>query len=164
MSSLLRLGRKQKNSSNAFWIHIFLFSSYSLGIERINTFIHPCSSLENQPDSRPKWAKSVPVFRPKRPKNPTLWVGTYLYGLHKGVTPREIGRDKIASFIELQRKTVTRGITSHAGVFTGARTSHREEIRAALKTPAWEATRGKDYNREERLCIAWDVYASNRLS
>ena len=23
------------------------------------------------PDSRPKWAKSIPVFRPKRPKNPT---------------------------------------------------------------------------------------------
>ena len=75
MSSLLRLGRKQKNSSNAFRIHIFLFRSYLLGIERINTFIHSRSSLENQPDSWPKWAKSIPVFRPKRPKNPTLGVG-----------------------------------------------------------------------------------------
>ena len=131
MSSLLRLGRKQKNSSNAFRIHIFLFRSYFLGTERINTFIHSRSLLENQPDSRPKWAKSIPVFRPKRPKIPTLGVGTYLYGLYKGVTPREIGRDKIASFIELKRKTVTRG---------------------------------KDYNREERLCIARDVYAYNRLS
>ena len=109
MSSLLRLGRKQKNSSNAFRIHIFLFRSYLLGIERINTFIHSRSSLENQPDSRPKWAKSIPVFRPKRPKNPTLGVGTHLYGLYKGVTPREIRRGKIASFIELKRKTVTRG-------------------------------------------------------
>ena len=27
-------------------------------------------------DSRPKWAKPIPVFRPKRPKNPTLGVGT----------------------------------------------------------------------------------------
>ena len=37
------------------------------------------------PDSRPKWTKSIPVFRPKRLKNPTLWGGTYLYGLYKGV-------------------------------------------------------------------------------
>ena len=35
-------------------------------------------------DSRPKWAKSIPVYR----KNPTLWGGTYLYGLYKGVLPR----------------------------------------------------------------------------
>ena len=39
------------------------------------------------PDSRLKWAKSVPFFRPKRRKNPTLWGGTYLYGLCKGVPP-----------------------------------------------------------------------------
>ena len=31
------------------------------------------------PDSRPKWAKCIPLFRPKRPKNHILWVGTYLY-------------------------------------------------------------------------------------
>ena len=37
------------------------------------------------PNPRPKWAKSIPVFRPKRRKNPTLWGGTYLYGLYKGV-------------------------------------------------------------------------------
>ena len=29
------------------------------------------------------------VFKPKRPKKyPTLWGGTYLFGLHKGVPPR----------------------------------------------------------------------------
>ena len=31
--------------------------------------------------------QSIPVFRPKRPKNPTRWGGTYLYGLYKGVPP-----------------------------------------------------------------------------
>ena len=46
MSSLLRLERKQKNSSNPFRIRIFLFLSYSFGIETINTFIHSRSSLE----------------------------------------------------------------------------------------------------------------------
>ena len=34
-----------------------------------------------------KWANSVSIFRPKWPKNHTLWGGTYLpvYGLHKEV-------------------------------------------------------------------------------
>ena len=40
MLSLLRLERKQKNSSNPFRIRIFLFLSYSFGIETIDTFIH----------------------------------------------------------------------------------------------------------------------------
>ena len=47
MSSLLRLERKQKNSSNPFRIRIFLFLSYSFGIETINTFIRSLRSLEN---------------------------------------------------------------------------------------------------------------------
>ena len=38
-------------------------------------------------DSRPKWEKCIPVFRPKRRKNPTRWGGTYLCGLCKGVPP-----------------------------------------------------------------------------
>ena len=46
MSSLLRLERKQKNSSNPFRIRIFLFRSYSFGIETISTFIYFRSSLE----------------------------------------------------------------------------------------------------------------------
>ena len=36
--------------------------------------------------SRPKWAKSIPVFTPKWCKNHTLWDGTYLYGLYKRVS------------------------------------------------------------------------------
>ena len=78
MLSLLRLERKQKNSSNPFGICIFLFLSYSFGIETINTFIHSVVPSKTIPDSRPKWAKCVPVFRPKRRKNPTRWGGTYL--------------------------------------------------------------------------------------
>ena len=39
------------------------------------------------PDFRPKWAKCIPVFRPKRPKNPTRWGDIYLYDLYKGVPP-----------------------------------------------------------------------------
>ena len=42
------------------------------------------------PDSRPKWAKYIPFFRPNRRTNHTvLWGDTYLYGLYKGVlSPR----------------------------------------------------------------------------
>ena len=43
--------------------------------------------MKTIPNSKPKWAKSIPVFRPKRHKNPTRWGGTYLHGLYKGVTP-----------------------------------------------------------------------------
>ena len=77
MSSLLRLGRKQKNSSNPFRIRIFLFLSYvySFGIDTINTFMHPRSSFENH-----TW------FQTKMGKNPARWGGTYLYSLYKGVT------------------------------------------------------------------------------
>ena len=45
MLSLLRLERRQKNSSNPLRICIYLFLSYSFGIETINTFIHSRSSI-----------------------------------------------------------------------------------------------------------------------
>ena len=90
MLSLLRLERKHKNYSNPFRIRIFLFLSFSFGIEMINTSIHSVVSSKTIPDSRPKWAKCISVFRPKRPKNPTRWGGTYPYGLYKEVSPRGV--------------------------------------------------------------------------
>ena len=51
-------------------------------------FIHSVVPSKTIPDSRPKWAKCISVFRPKRHKNLTQWGGTYyLYGLYKGVAP-----------------------------------------------------------------------------
>ena len=87
MLSLLRLERKQTNSSNLFRIRIFLFLSYSFGIETINTFIHSVVPSKTIPGSRPKWAKCIPVFRPKRRRNPPRWGGTYQYSLYKRVLP-----------------------------------------------------------------------------
>ena len=79
MLSLLRLERKQNNSSNQFRIRIFFFLSYSFGFETINTFIHSRVVLsKTMPDSKPRWVKCIPVFRIKRRKNPTWWGGTYL--------------------------------------------------------------------------------------
>ena len=87
MLSLLTLERKQTNSSKSFRIGIFLFLSYSFGMEAINFSYIPVVPSKTIPDSRLKWAKCIAVFRPKRRKNPTRWGGTYLYGLYKGVPP-----------------------------------------------------------------------------
>ena len=69
MLSLHRLQRKQKQYSNSFRICIFLFLSLLIGIETINTFTHSVVSSKTIPDTRPKWAKFIPAFRPKRRKN-----------------------------------------------------------------------------------------------
>ena len=72
---------------------IFFFKFISnLNISRsflliINTFIHSLVPSKIIPNSRPKWVKCVPVFRPKRRKNPTRWGGADLYNLYKVVSP-----------------------------------------------------------------------------
>ena len=70
MSSLLRLERKQKNSANPLRIRIFLFLSYSFGIETINTFIHSRRSLENQTWFQINMGKSYTRFKTKKPQKP----------------------------------------------------------------------------------------------
>ena len=68
-----------------FEYFIFVFRSYSFGIETINTFILMYADV--------LYSKPVPnssVFRPKRPKNPTLRGGTHLYGLYERVTPSRV--------------------------------------------------------------------------
>ena len=54
---LVRLESKQTNFSNPFQIHIFLFHSYLFGIETINTFTRPRSSLENHTRFQTKMGK-----------------------------------------------------------------------------------------------------------
>ena len=73
---ITKLERKQKNSPNAFRIRIFIFYSYSFGIETINTSIHvrSCSSLENHTRFQTKMGK---VFSDQKgPK--TLPFGWYI--------------------------------------------------------------------------------------
>ena len=58
------------HSTLSFYIHLELkrqICSYTTTV-----------SLKTIPDSRPKWAKSISVFRMKRPKLHTFWGGTYL--------------------------------------------------------------------------------------
>ena len=57
----------------------FSFFPYSFGIETINTLIHSI------PNSRPKWAKCIPVSDQHGAKTLSDRGGTYLYGLYKGI-------------------------------------------------------------------------------
>ena len=65
---------------------MFVFLSYSFGIETINTSIQTRRSLENHTRFQIKIGP-IPVFTPKRLQNHTLWGGTYIYGLYKRVYP-----------------------------------------------------------------------------
>ena len=86
---LLRLERKQTNSWNPFRVRIFLFLSLILTWNWNDKYLSytPVVPSKTTPDSRLKWAKCIPVFRPKLRKNPTQWGGTCLYSLHKAVPP-----------------------------------------------------------------------------
>ena len=77
---ITQIGTSTKGHKSDFLICPFLFLSYSFGIKRIHTFIHSSGSLDNHTRFQTKMAKCIPVFRPKRRKNPTRWGGTYLYG------------------------------------------------------------------------------------
>ena len=79
------LERKQKIIQIHFEFACFLFLSYSFGNEMLNTFTHSVVPSKTIPDARPKMAKCIPIFRPKRCKNPTRWGGTYPYGLYNEV-------------------------------------------------------------------------------
>ena len=85
MLSLLRLEGKQTKSSNLFR-NFSLFLTHLELKPQIRPYT-PVVTRKTIPDSRPKRAKCIPVFRPKRRKNPTRWGGTYLSRLYKGVPP-----------------------------------------------------------------------------
>ena len=79
-----------------FRICMFLLLSYSFGIETINKFIHPRSSLENNTRFQAKMgrvrsrlvAKSIPFFAPKRSQNRPFWAAhtymAYIASAHRG--------------------------------------------------------------------------------
>ena len=69
-------------------IRILNFLSYSFGIETTNTLIHNRSSLVNHTRFQRKMSKIFSRFQTKTAQKPaTLWGGTYLYRLYKGVPP-----------------------------------------------------------------------------
>ena len=89
MLASLRLEYKQNKSSNLFRTCIFLFLSYSFGIETINTFIHSRSSLENHTRFKTKIGEVYTPFQTKTAQKPYpmgRWGRTYLYSWYKGVS------------------------------------------------------------------------------
>ena len=67
---IIRLGCKHKNYSNPFRICLFLFLSYSFGIETIKMFIHSSSSLENPNRFQTKMGKVYSRFQTKMAQKP----------------------------------------------------------------------------------------------
>jgi len=60
--------------------------------------------VKSTPHFRPKWSKSIPIFRPKPLKNHTLWGRTCLYSPSKGVTPGPQTNWHVAEFPEIRIK------------------------------------------------------------
>ena len=68
------------------WVAKLLFSLLQAKMANIYTLVQ--TSGQNIPNLRPKCSmKSIPVLRPKRLKNHTLWGGTYLYRLYREYPP-----------------------------------------------------------------------------
>ena len=70
MSSFFRLERKQTISPNAYPIRKFLLRSYSFGVETINKFIHPRSSIEDHTRFQIKMGKEYTRFQTRKDKRP----------------------------------------------------------------------------------------------
>ena len=87
MSSLLRLERKQK-SVFKYILNSHISVSFLFIWNWNDNYVHTLLQFPRKPYPIPDQnGQSVSVFRPKRPKNSTLWGGTDLYGLNKGVPP-----------------------------------------------------------------------------
>ena len=74
-------------SWKAFPIRIFLFLSYLFGIEAVNTFTRCGSSPENHTRFQTKMDKVCTRLQTGKAHTHTIWGGTYLYDLYKGVYP-----------------------------------------------------------------------------
>ena len=73
------------------WRHFeFAYFSFFLTHLELKRKLRSCTSVvpsKTIPDSRPKWAKCIFVFRPKRRKNPTRWGGTYVAYIRESPPP-----------------------------------------------------------------------------
>ena len=84
ISSILRLEQQRKRSLklNPFRFRIFLFLSYSFGIDTINTFVHYRGSLEKHTRFQTKMTNVYSRFQSKTwHKTLPLWA-VHLYGLY----------------------------------------------------------------------------------
>ena len=102
MSWLLRSEPKQKIYSNTFRIRIFLFLSFSFGIDTINTFIRSGCSLENHTRFQ---RKIYTRFQTKKVQKPYAFERHIPKWLIWGVPPHRVLSNILfsASFICLLR-------------------------------------------------------------
>ena len=70
LQEIMSLRLDWNTNKSDFLIRPFLFLSYSFGIERINTFIHSRSSLENHTRFRTKMGQASTLFQTKTAQKP----------------------------------------------------------------------------------------------
>ena len=78
MSSLLRLEHQMEDALKST-LKLYIALSFSVFIWNWNnkyTYIHSCSFLKIHTQFQTKMGKMYTIFRPKRPKNPSLWGST----------------------------------------------------------------------------------------
>ena len=87
MSSFFRLERKRTISPNAYPIRKFLLRSYSFGVETINKFIHPRSSIENHTRFQVKMGKEYTRFQTRKDKKTLHFWAVHVYMAYIGESP-----------------------------------------------------------------------------
>ena len=91
---LLKLERKQNNSSNAFGIRMFLCRSYSSGIKTITTLVRSRSSLENHTRLQTKMGEVCTCFQTKKAQKSKPFGAAHTYmayirGYHSPPPPNQ---------------------------------------------------------------------------
>ena len=83
--------------------HFFLVLT-SLELKRQIRSYTPIAPLKAIPDSRPKWAKSIPVFRPKRPKTLSLGAAhTYMAYIREYSPSPDVAGHLILDLVDLSQ-------------------------------------------------------------
>ena len=79
------------------------FQYYSFVVEKTKSFIRSRGSLENHTRFKTIMVKIYTRFQTKTAQNHTLWGGTYLYSLYRGVPPHPSPPGFLATFIYYTR-------------------------------------------------------------
>ena len=88
--------------------HFFLVLT-SLELKRQIRSYTPIAPLKAIPDSRPKWAKSIPVFRPKRPKTLSLGAAhTYMAYIREYSPSPDVAGHLILDLVDLSQNYQSR--------------------------------------------------------
>ena len=138
------------SSNDIFWILLFLY--YSFGVEKTNT----AGSLVNYTRFKTIMVKIYTRFQTKTAKKHTLWGGTYLYSLYRGVTPPGHNVNQLIppSLPSLSRKCALNLLSVNGSVtLKGSFFGHCSRM-CTLLLPIWRTV-----NEDIRLDITVQIFS-----